>query len=106
MPTHIKLDNQMLVDQAEICLAFNRHFEDAGNLFEKTYASSSINTNSDMCRPPDLHQCFSFKPFTLRSVYEEIATMNAKSSPGEDNVDPFFYKTSCSNYCRASHPYF
>ena len=89
LPTHIKYENLVLGDQTEICLAFNRHFQDAGNLFEKTYAGPPVNPSTIESAQT---QSFVFKPFTFYAVLDELATMNTKSSPGEDHLEPFFIK--------------
>ena len=92
LPTHINYDNLVINDKVEICSAFNRHFDDAGNLFEKTYAGPLLpNASGDSCQL-DHRQSFSFNLFSYSNVFDALALINTKSSPGEDNLDPFFIK--------------
>ncbi len=37
LPAHVKCNNCVLSVQKEICLAFNKHFAGAGNLFKNMY---------------------------------------------------------------------
>ncbi len=94
----IKVNDRVISDPNDISLAFNKHFSEAGHLFDKLFPRSPPAEVSDDCTPLRHVPHFSLQPFTSSEVLRILQSVDPKSSTGEDHLDPFFYKTGCTNY--------
>ena len=103
LPAHISVNDCIISGQNEICLAFNKHFADAGHLFDRECLGPhpvDVNINFDVdavsecVSPVDHTPKFSFRPFSQFEVFEALQSLNPKTSTGEDNLDSFFLKLS------------
>ncbi len=104
---HLNFGNCILTDTEEISTAFNKHFAEAGHLFDNlhlTNADSAViqgrlpvmsNTSPSLLQSAaDVPFHFSLTPFSISEVLSALSYIDTRKSVGEDNLDPFFLKVS------------
>ena len=103
LPSHIDCGNYIISDSNEICLDFNKHFADAGYLFDKEYSGPPI-INVDYACTLNQASCFSLEPFSVSAVLAALQAIDPRSSTGEDKLK--LAKTGCTFSCRSAFAYF
>ena len=90
LPLSINVNDQVISNPEDISLAFNRHFVDAGHLFDRLFPGLPPTGASDSGPRPSRTPLFSFRPFTSSEVLEALESIDPKSSKGEDQLDSSF----------------
>ena len=102
LPALVKIGQSMFSDQNDICNAFNKHFADAGNLFENLFENENMPQGSSGSMHEDAarhvshverHDSqFSLEPFIYDDIFNALLGIDPKKATGEDCLDPFVLK--------------
>lgn len=92
-PEQILIGSNEIKDKAVIVNQFNKHFIQAGFIFNQTInkfvpcpaMSVSENVNREL---------FNFKPISVLEVHKALRDIDHKKSAGTDNLDPFLLKVA------------
>lgn len=93
LPEQILIGSDEIKDKAAIVNQFNKHFIQAGFIFDQTVnksvpcpaMSASENVNREF---------FNFKPISVSEVHKALRDIDPKKSAGTDNLDPFLLKVA------------
>lgn len=93
LPDQILIGSDEIKDKAVIVNQFNKHFIQAGFIFNQTVnksvpcpaMSASENVNREL---------FNFKPISVSEVHKALRDIDHKKSAGTDNLDPFLLKVA------------
>ena len=92
LPTQVKYNDCLITEQKEIHQAFNRHFVNAGNLFDSNHPGPPTGENHQVQAESQPDFNFHFQPLSCTDVLCALQTIDARKSTGEDGLDPFFLK--------------
>ena len=75
-PLSIKANNCVISDSSDIKLDFNKHFSEAGHLFDKLFPGPPPMKVPDGSPPLDRVSHFSFQPFTSSEVLRILQSID------------------------------
>uniref|UniRef100_A0A669EJS2 Reverse transcriptase domain-containing protein n=1 Tax=Oreochromis niloticus TaxID=8128 RepID=A0A669EJS2_ORENI len=91
LPKFILKDSVPVYDRHEVLNSFNKHFVDAGFLFNTVGATPTIPGIE-----PQIYsgEFFEFSPFSVQEVHKALKALDQKKPPGPDLIEPYFLKTA------------
>ena len=92
LPLSITVNDCVISGPVDIRHAFNKHFLEAGKLFDKLFPGPPPTKVPVVSPPPDRASLFAFQPFMSSEILRILLSIDPKSSTGEDHLDPYFIK--------------